>query len=283
MSFVSSFTTKTKIMKKIQSKTVVFVTGAFVTHHGWDNWKAYFEQQGYRTYAPAWPNKDGSAKEVRDRRPNDVALARTTLEDVVNSYADFIKTLPEKPIVIGHSLGGLVTQVLLNRGLAEAAVVVHSFPPLGVIPYEFSFAKAAWRALGLFTPLDKTYMMSFKTWQYAFTNGMSLDEQKKAYEENTIPESKRASRGALTSIAKIDFKKEHGPLLFIAGGKDNILPATVNKRNFNRYSQTNGSLTEFKEFAGNNHFVLGLPQWKETADYILQWLKKQKEETVVVA
>lgn len=258
-------------MKASQSKTIVFVTGAFVSHLGWKPWQSYFESKGYTTYAPSWPNKEGTAKELRDKRPNDIALAKTTLTDVLNSYAAFIKALPEKPIVIGHSFGGLITQLLLNRGLAAAAVAVHSVPPFGVIPYEFSFLKAGWRSLGLFTSLNKTYMMSFETWQYAFTNGMSLAGQQASYEENTIPESKRAARGGLSFAAKIDFKKEHAPLLFIAGGNDHIIPASLNKRNFNRYKNSN-SVTDFKEFTGNNHYVVGLPNYETTTGYIYNWI-----------
>ena len=125
-------------MKASQSKTIVFVTGAFVTNLGWEPWQRYFESKGYTTYAPAWPNKEGTAKEVRDRKPNDLALAKTSLKQVVDHYAGFIETLPEKPIIIGHSLGGLITQLLVSRGLAAGAVALQSVPPLGVIPYEFS-------------------------------------------------------------------------------------------------------------------------------------------------
>lgn len=260
-------------MKSIRSKTIVFVTGAFVTNLGWKPWQQYFEAKGYTTYAPSWPHKEGTAREARERRPHDLPLARLHLKDVVNHYASFIETLPEKPVIVGHSLGGLMTQILLNRGYADAAVVIHSVPPLGVIPYEFSFLKAGWRSLGLFTSLDKTYMMSFKTWQYAFTNGMSLEEQKASYEANTIPESKRAARGGLSLTAKIDFKKAHAPLLFVAGGVDNIIPATLNRRNFKRYKNP-GSVTDFWEVAANNHFVVGLPNWEQTAGYIYNWIQE---------
>ena len=260
-------------MKNIQSKTIVFVTGAFVTNLGWEPWQLYFESKGYITHAPSWPHKEGTAKEVRDRRPNDLPLAKLHLKDVINHYEKFIQALPEKPIIIGHSLGGLMTQILLNRGNGLAAVVIHSVPALGVIPYEWSFLKAGTASLGLFTSLNKTYMMSFKKWQYAFVNGMSLDEQKKAYEENTIPESKRAARGGLSLTAKINFKKPHPPLLFIAGGIDHIIPASLNKRNFKKYAKYKDSVTEFKEFPNNNHFVVGLPNWEETAGYVLAWIQ----------
>ncbi|NIJ53164.1 alpha/beta hydrolase [Dyadobacter arcticus] len=260
-------------MKSSDSKTVVFVTGAFVTNSGWDQWKTYFESKGYKTHAPAWPYKDGTPAELRNRQPNDIQLAELTLEEVIDSYADFIKKLPEKPIIIGHSLGGLMTQVLINRGLGVAGVAIHSVPPQGVFPYEFSFLKAGWKALGLFTSLKKTYLMSLSDWQYAFTNGMSLEDQKKSYEENTIPESKTVARGGLTSAAKVDFAKPHVPLLLTSGDKDNIIPAHLNNRNFKAYKNS-GSVLEYKEFPGRNHFVLGQSTWKEDADYILEWLDR---------
>ncbi|MCE6989361.1 alpha/beta hydrolase [Dyadobacter sp. CY323] len=260
-------------MESSNSKTVVFVTGAFVSNSGWDEWKTYFEAKGYKTYAPAWPHKDAPAAELRKRQPNDIALATLTLQEVIDSYADFIKKLPEKPIIIGHSLGGLMTQILINKGLGVAGVAIHSVPPQGVFPYEFSFLKAGWKALGLFTSLKKTYLMSLSDWQYAFTNGMSLEDQKRTYEENTIPESKTVARGGLTSAAKVDFAKPHVPLLLTSGDKDTIIPAHLNFRNFKAYKNS-GSVLEYKEFPGRNHFVLGLPTWKEDADYILEWLDR---------
>src|SRR5690606_22394783 len=130
-----------------------------------------------------------------------------------------------------------------------------------------------WKVLGLFTSLKKTYMMSFKDWQYAFVNGMDPKDQRAAYAKYTIPESKTAARGALTSATKVDYNKPHPPLLFTSGSTDHIMPAHLNYRNFKKYRQ-NGSILEYKEFPGKNHFVLGLPNWKEDADYILNWLKK---------
>ncbi len=260
-------------MKTSQSKTILFITGAFVSHHGWSEWQKYFEAKGYKTVAPAWPHKDGTAAELRAIHPNNRALADLTLKQLVDHYAAIAASLPEKPIIIGHSLGGLVTQILLNRGFAAGAIAIHPVPPQGVIPYEFSFLKAGWKSLGLFTSMKKTYLMSFSDWQYAFTNGMNLEDQKAAYEANTIPESKRVARGGLTSAAKVDFNKPHEPLLIVAGGKDNIIPASLNTRNFNRYPKI-GSVTEYKEFSDNNHFVVGLPEWKKVASYVAEWISK---------
>jgi pimeloyl-ACP methyl ester carboxylesterase len=261
-------------MKKIQSKTVLFVTGAFVSHHCWDDWRTYFESRGYKTFAPPWPHKDGTTKELRDRQPHDVALATLTTVELVDHYANFAKSLPEKPIIIGHSFGGLITQILINRDLGVAGVAVHSAPPMGVFPYEFSFLKSGWKVLGLFTSLRKTYLMSLKDWQYAFVNGLPLSEQKASYEKLVIPESKTAARGALTDATKIDFAKPHVPLLFTAGTKDHIIPAHLNRRNFAKYKK-NGSVLDYKENPRHNHFVLGLSDWKESAAEILTWIESQ--------
>lgn len=258
-------------MKNIQSKTIVFITGAFVHNSCWDEWKSYFESKEYNCIAPAWLHKDAPAKALRSRHP-DAQVASIRLAELTEHYANVARQLPEKPILIGHSMGGLITQILVNRDLAAAGVGIHSVPPQGIIPYEFSFYKAGWKALGLFTSTKKTYLMSFKDWQYAFTNGMALAEQKAAYEKYIIPESKLIARDGITSAAKVDFSKPHAPLLLTSGDADHIIPASLNRRNFKKY-KTNDSVLDYKEFPGRNHFVLGQASWKEDADYILNWLR----------
>jgi pimeloyl-ACP methyl ester carboxylesterase len=260
-------------MNSITTKNIVFVTGAFVSNQCWDDWRIYFESRGYTTIAPAWPFKEGDAATLRNRQPNDTDLAALTLKELVNHYAKIVSSFPEKPIVIGHSLGGLITQIICNRDLVAAAVAIHSVPPQGVFPYEFSFLKAGWKSLGLFTSLKKTYLMAFKDWQYAFVNEMPLDEQKAAYEKLTIPESKTVARGGLTSAAAVDYKKEHPPLLLTSGSIDTITPAHLNNRNYKKYAKNN-SVLDYKEFSGRNHFVLGQRGWQGDADYILNWLEQ---------
>ncbi len=259
-------------MQKISSKSIVFITGAFVSNSCWDDWRTYFESKGYTTVAPPWPHKDASVAELRSRHPhNDKELALLTLKELKAHYENIIKSMPEKPIVIGHSYGGLLTQLMVNNDLAAAGIAIHSVPPKGVFPYEFSFLKAGWKALGVFTSIEETYMMSFEDWQYAFVNGMSLEDQKAAYDTFTIPESKTISRDALSDEAKIDFKKPHAPLLLTAGDTDHIIPAHLNNRNFNAYER-NDSVLEYKLFPNRNHFVLGQPTWQEDAEYIYNWL-----------
>src|SRR5438270_9855943 len=258
-------------MNYITSKTIVFITGAFVSHTCWDEWKSYFEIKGYRTVASPWPHKDGPAEVLRGRHP-DAAIASVRLSQLIDHYVGIIEKLEEKPILIGHSLGGLITQILLQKDLAAAGIAIHSVPPQGIIPTQFSFYKATWKSLGLFTSTKKSYLMSFKDWQYAFTNNMPLQEQQIAYEQFAIPESKLALRDSLTKVAKVDFKKSRPPLLFIAGSIDHCIPPALNHKNFIKYKGSN-SITEYKVFPGRNHFVLGQPTWKEDAGYILDWME----------
>src|SRR5688572_18105285 len=117
-------------MKVQQSKTVVFIHGAFVTHQTWNNWAVYFEQKGYNVIVPPWPHRDKEAEVLRSGQ-YDAEIASTRLVDLVRFYSALIKDLPEKPIVIGHSMGGLLVQLLIQKGLATAGVAIHSVPPQG--------------------------------------------------------------------------------------------------------------------------------------------------------
>src|SRR6478752_1391437 len=112
-----------------KTKNVVFVTGAVVSKRGWDDWQNYFQSKGYSTTAPPWPFKEGTTEDLRNRRPNDVELATLTLPRLIDHYTGIINSYPEKPIVIGHSLGGLITQIIVNRDLAAAGVAIHPVPP----------------------------------------------------------------------------------------------------------------------------------------------------------
>ncbi len=257
-------------MKVSQTKTIVFITGAFVTNNCWDEWIPYFESKGYKCIAPPWPYKDSTAEILRQGN-SDKNIASNNLSGLTEYYANIIRQQPERPIVVGHSMGGLIVQLLLQRDLAAAGVAIHPVPPKGVISTKFSFVKAAWGPLGFFTSRHKPFMMSFKQWQYAFTNGMSLNDQQNSYQRFCTPESKMVSRNTLSKAAKIDFKKGHEPLLITSGSIDRVIPASLNKTNFKKY-KNNNSITGYKEFEGRNHFVLGQPTWKEDAVYILGWL-----------
>ncbi|SHL09590.1 Pimeloyl-ACP methyl ester carboxylesterase [Chitinophaga jiangningensis] len=252
----------------INSSTIVFITGAYVSHACWDQWQTYFQHKGYNTMAPPWPGKDADTKTLRERYP-DKQLAAVSMDDIINQYISIINKLPEKPVVIGHSFGGLFAQVLLNRGYAAAGVAIHAVMPQGIIPYEYNFLKSN---LPLLASLNSTYLMPFSRWQFAFTNGMPLEVQQQTYEQLVIPESRKAALGGLTKAAYVDFKKPHPPLLMMAGTEDQCIPAHLCKRVYNSYKDRN-SITDFV-VKDRNHFVLGQPEWEQDAEEVAGWLRR---------
>ncbi|HLP64706.1 alpha/beta hydrolase [Flavobacterium sp.] len=261
-------------------KTIVLITGAFISNSGWNEWKSYYESKGYNVIAPAWPNKEGSVDYLRTSQ-HDHLIANLTLNEVVEYHAKIIDSLPEKPILIGHSFGGLIVQLLMQQDKGSVGIAYHSVPPKGVLTTKFSFIRSLWGPLGLFKSNKKTYLMSYSEWQYAFTNGMEESEQKAYYDKLVIPESRNVLWGALKKSGKVDFKKAHAPLLFVSGSTDNIIPAVLNKKTYKRYKkhQAEGSVTEYKEFKGRNHLAMSQPNWQEEADFILEWALKNEKQT----
>jgi pimeloyl-ACP methyl ester carboxylesterase len=252
------------------TRTIVFIHGNFVTRHCWDAWVTRYEKLGYTCIPIAYPGRDGSPASLR-RNPDSALMASLTLARVIEHHVTAIRALNEKPIVIGHSFGGLLTQLMVQRDLPAAAVAIDSVPPQGVLTLKWSFYRSTFPALNPFLPASNPYMMSFKHFQYAFANELSLAEQRVAYEKDMVPESRRLSRGGLSSAARVDFKRRRSPLLLIAGEKDRIMPAALNRTNFRRYRKS-PSVTEFKEFPGRSHYsIIAGKGWEEVADYALDW------------
>lgn len=253
-------------------KTIVFVHGMFMTPLCWEHWLPRFESEGYRCLAPAWPGRDKTVEALRAAHP-DPALGRLRLTDVVDHLTGVLAGLGEKPIVIGHSMGGLITQILASRGLIAAGVAIDTAPPAGVFTTKWSFLKANWPMINPFVSGHEPRRMSFADFQYAFVNTLALDQQKAAYDRYVVPESRMVPRDGLGAIGRIDFRKRYAPLLFTAGTEDHIVPATLNRTNWAKF-RDGGSNADFKEFAGRDHFVIGEPGWGEVADYIGNWLAK---------
>jgi pimeloyl-ACP methyl ester carboxylesterase len=252
------------------TRTIVFIHGNFVTRHCWDGWVTRYEKLGYTCIPIAYPGRDGSPASLRNNADS-ALMASLTLARVVEHHVTAIRALNEKPIVIGHSFGGLLTQLMVQRDLPAAAVAIDSVPPQGVLTLKWSFYRSTFPALNPFLPASNPYMMSFKHFQYAFANDLSLAEQRVAYEKDMVPESRRLSRGGLSSAARVDFKRRRSPLLLIAGEKDRIMPAALNRTNFRRYRKS-PSVTEFKEFPGRSHYsIIAGKGWEEVADYALDW------------
>jgi pimeloyl-ACP methyl ester carboxylesterase len=254
------------------SKTILFIHGMYMTPLCWEHWLDYFQEKGYRCIAPAWPDRDRPVQELRKSHP-DPQLGRLTLSRVIDHYASLIHMLEEKPILIGHSMGGLVVQLLLQRYEASAGVAIDSAPPQGVFTAKVEFLKSNWPHINPFVPQGSPIQMTLERFQYTFVNDLPLEVQQAAFERYVVPESRRVPAQSLTKVAAIDFSSPHPPLLLVAGSNDHLIPAALNQTNYKKYKRS-ASVTDFKKFAGRTHFTIGQPGWEEVAGYIATWLKE---------
>ena len=257
----------------MKTKTIVLIHGMFMNPLCWENWIPLYEAKGYKVHAPGWPRRDKSAEELRQAHP-DPELPKLKLGDIVDHMADVIQKLDEKPAIIGHSMGGLVVQLLLQRDVAVAGVAIDPAPPAGVFTTKWSFLKSNFPAINPFL-LSQPAMMTFETFQYAMANTLPLDEQRAAYDRYMVPESRGVPVSSLGAAGKVDFTRPRRPLLITAGEKDHIVPSSLNRSNFNKYKGT--FITDFKEFAGRDHLLVSSRGWEEVADYCLNWLERTAE------
>jgi len=249
------------------SKTIVLVHGNFVNNASWTEWKGYYEQKGYKVYTPANPGHDGKPSDLRKTVHPD--LAKTGFIDVVENIAKLIDSLPEKPLVIGHSMAGMAVMKLVEMGKVRAGVSIDGAPPKNVFP-PFKTLVSAFPAFGFFTT-TKYFMGSRKWYDKCFFNTLPENERAKAFDSVAVPESYKVSQQlVLNSYSNIDFSKPHQPILFIAGGADNIFPPSLTKTLTNKYKDKN-SRVDFHVFENKSHFICGEPGWEKVADYILDW------------
>ena len=258
-----------------QSKTIVFIHGLWMHASSWQQWMDFFNEQGYKTLNPGWP---GDALTVAECRANAQSIANRGVEEIVESYAKIIATLPEPPIVIGHSFGGLIAQILLSRGLAIGGIAIDPAPMKGVWQLPFSALKASLPVVGNPFNLKKAKSLTYAQFRYGFANAVSENEAKELYDLWTIPAPCRPLfQAATASFAGIQTKVNtqnttRGPLLITGGEKDNQAPAILGKASVEKYNRS--VISDFKLFEGRGHSLIVDSGWKEIAEYSLTWLKK---------
>lgn len=254
----------------IQSKTIVFIQGLFVNPECWAEWKSYFEARGYTCHTPANPYHEGNPADLR--KYINPKLAHVGFEDVVMNVLKLIDTLPEKPIVFGHSLAGLVVQKLIEMNKAVAGICIDGAVPKNIIP-SLRTVLTMFPVINIFKG-NSTFTASKKWFHFAFCTTLTQQESNKVFEEICVPESRNIPRETLyKSFANINLKKPHNPLLFIGGEKDNIIPARLSKKNAEAYKDKN-SVSEFKEFKERCHYICGQQGWQEVAGYVVNWIDK---------
>lgn len=257
------------------TKTIVMIHGMWGGGWYWENFKHYFEEKGYHCYIPTLRYHDIDPKEEPD--PN---LGTIGLIDYAIDLEKYIRNLDEKPLLMGHSMGALLSQILGARGLASGLILLTPAPPSGINALKFSVIKSFWGILTKWGFQRHPQRLSFKAAVYAMMHLLSEVDQKATYEK-FVYESGRAigeigfwyldSNGA----ARVDESRVTCPVLVVSGAEDRITPATVVQKVANKYK----TVSTYKEFANHAHWVIGEPGWEKIAEFVSNWIDQAKLET----
>jgi pimeloyl-ACP methyl ester carboxylesterase len=251
--------------------TILFIHGLWMTPRSWENWAARYESRGYKTLAPSWPGLEG---EVEALNQDSTPLTKLDVPKIVDDYERIIRGLDSPPIIIGHSLGGTIMQLLIDRGRGAAGIGVSPGTVKGIRDLPLSTLKSSMPVLGNPFNRGNATPLNAKQFHYAFGNTLSREESDKIYQRYHVPAANRVlfqvafSNLTPGTAVKVDFgRANRAPMLFIAAADDHVVPAKVVRKNALKYK---GVPVDFKEFAGRPHFPGG-PGWEEVADYALNW------------
>jgi non-heme chloroperoxidase len=242
---------------------IVFIHGLWMHSSTWKPWMDFFGRHGYESLNPDWP---GDGATVAESRASKKKIADHGIKEVADSYAKVISTLPSKPILIGHSFGGLMVQILLGKGLGATGIAIDPAPIKGVWQLPFSALKASFPVLGNPFNLKKAVSLTHKQFRYAFTNAVPEDESKFLYEHYTVPSPARPlfqvafatfNSGAQNKVNTTNSTR--GPLLITSGDKDHIVPPVLCKATFNKYKGSS-AVTELKNIYQPGSFT-GIGRW----------------------
>jgi len=260
-----------------QPDTVVLVHGLWMTPRSWEHWVARYEERGFRVLTPAYP---GFEVEVEALRADPTPIADCDITDTIDHLATVVRSVERPPIIMGHSFGGALTQMLLARGLGAAAVAIDSAPTEGVRVNPASQIKSLFPALN--SPAKRRQAVGFtpEQFHYAFTNTLDEQASQEAYDRYAIPAPGRWvwDYGLIANFKPghqetwVDYKNDaRAPLLFISGSEDHLMPPAIQKSNAKHYKSD--TVTEVKEFEGP-HLLPSKEGWEEVADYALSWAEQ---------
>lgn len=250
------------------TKTVVFIPGAFMTAASWDSFRKPFEEAGYSVVAPNWPMMDRSVDELRNGTSK--AFGKMPLGAIVRHYEDIVRSLEAPPLLVGHSFGGLVVQLLLDRGFGAAGVAISPAPIGGVIPGPTSLA-AAFPVIARWNGWNRAFMPGREAFDRTFANTASLALRADTYTRLVVPAPGRIFYEAAASIGTfVSPKKRAVPLLLISAQKDRTITPFVVRATYLKQRRST-ALTTLKNFDGRSHFLIAEPGWEEVAQYALHW------------
>ena len=257
---------------------VIFVHGLWLHADSWTRWVDLFTEAGYEPLAPGWPGDSNTVEETRRQRER---VAGFGIDDVVAHYAEIIRALDRKPILVGHSFGGVVVQRLLGQDLAAAGVAIDAAPIKGVVYLPPSALRVASIALRNPANRNRAVELTPKQFRYGFGNAVSAEESDYLYGRWAIPSpGKPLFEAAFANLSprsptKVNSENAtRGPLLLTAGGKDRTVPPAVTKSTLRQYRKS-PAVTDYREFPDRGHTLALDSGWRSVADSVLDWLRER--------
>jgi pimeloyl-ACP methyl ester carboxylesterase len=252
--------------------TIVLIPGLWMTALSWEYWVKHYSDKGYCVVAANWPGMEGGIEQLH-RDPG--SFAKLGLTEVVDHYEQIIRELETPPIIVGYGFGGLVAQILLDRGWGAAGAAIASAPVKGIARLPLSMLKLAFSVLGNSFNSHETTSLTPKQFHRAFTNSLTETESLDAFKRYVVPAPYRVlvqtafANFTSHTAATVNFRNDtRAPLLLIAGGKDRVAPTSLIKANFDLYRESKAE-TDYKEYPEQTHFTL--LQETKVADYVLGW------------
>jgi len=253
------------------TKTLFMIHGMWGQGAHWSKWRAYFEARGWHCLTPTLRYHDSAPG-----APPHPALGTTSLRDYVTDLERGIRALEEPPVVIGHSLGGLLAQLLAARGLGRRTVLLHSAAPAGVLVLSGSVIRSFASCLTRWGFWRKPHLATFNELVFSTLHQLPPEEQWAVY-RTFVPESGRVIFESGLSLldrsraSEVDAAKVTTPMLVVTGSADRIVPPSVVRKVAEKYR----AVADFREFPGQAHWVLGQPGWEQVAESVLEWIERE--------
>jgi pimeloyl-ACP methyl ester carboxylesterase len=257
---------------------VVFIHGLWLHAASWDPWLELFTAAGYAPVAPGWP---GDHDTVAGTREYPEWVANYGIDDVTTHYRDIIENLPQRPILVGHSFGGMIAEKLLGENYGAAAIAIDAAQIKGVLPVPLSALHSTLPVFKNPVNIQKAVTLTSEEFRYSFGNALTEEESDALYEKWTIAAPGRplfeaaVANFSLHSPDKVNTDNDkRGPLLLVMGGQDHTVPEAITKSTLKQYKHSS-AVTELIEFADRGHSLTIDSGWREVADACLLWLDKQ--------
>jgi pimeloyl-ACP methyl ester carboxylesterase len=256
---------------------VVFIHGLWLLPSSWDRWAALFDEAGYTALTPGWPD---DPETVEEAKAHPEVFARKTVGQVADHFEDVIRKLDRKPALVGHSFGGLLTEILAGRGLASVSVAISPAPFRGVLPLPISALRSSAPVLGNPANRNRAVPLTYKQFRYAFANAVGEEEAKGLYDTFAVPAPGAPIFQAATANlnpwteAKVDTKNpERGPLLVISGENDHTVPWSIANASYKK-QRRNEAVTEIIKLPRRGHALTIDSGWREVAEKALDFVKR---------